>query len=196
MLDVVHLQEQHLHHLEEKLQQMNNLLADLLESNIWFSSKVTNTIEKKFQSVVHHHENVVKSAQHHWLAPGALPHDVLDGIIMHVLQVAIKKNLVQFVKFASDLFQIEVSHLYMPAIIEFTLTLQVPIISNANLLNLYKFFPLPIHFNFAANISITRMSEQQTSSPLDTLSHYKLFPAPIYTPASTSETLSFAKEGR
>jgi hypothetical protein len=37
-------------------------------------------VEKKFQSVVHHHENVVKSAQHHRLAPGALPHDILDEI--------------------------------------------------------------------------------------------------------------------
>jgi len=55
--------------LEEKLDQTNKLLADLLESNIWFSSKVTDAIEKKFQSVVHHHENVIKLAQHHRLAP-------------------------------------------------------------------------------------------------------------------------------
>jgi hypothetical protein len=41
ILDVVHLHERHLHHLEEKLDQTNKLLADLLESNIWFSSKVT-----------------------------------------------------------------------------------------------------------------------------------------------------------
>ncbi len=65
ILDVVHLHEKHLHHLEEKFEQTNKLLADLLELNIWFSSKVTDAIEKKFQSVVHHHENVVKSAKHH-----------------------------------------------------------------------------------------------------------------------------------
>jgi hypothetical protein len=28
-------------------------------------------------------------------------------------------------------------------------------VANSNLLNLYEFLPLPIHFNFAANISIT-----------------------------------------
>jgi hypothetical protein len=28
-------------------------------------------------------------------------------------------------------------------------------VANSNLLNLYKFLPLPIHFNFASNISIT-----------------------------------------
>jgi predicted metal-dependent enzyme (double-stranded beta helix superfamily) len=82
MLDVVHLHERR---PEEKLEQTNKLLADLLESNIWFYSKVTDAIEKKFQSVVHHHENIVKSAQHHRLAPGALPHDIMDGIITHVI---------------------------------------------------------------------------------------------------------------
>ncbi len=120
-----------------------------------FSSKVTDAIEKKFQSVVHHHENVVKSAQHHRLAPGALLHHVLDGIISHVVQVVAKKNLMPFVKFASDLFQIKVSHLYTPATNKFTLVLHVPMVSNSNLLNLYKFLPLFIHFNFATNISIT-----------------------------------------
>jgi hypothetical protein len=82
MLDVVHLHERR---PEEKLEQTNKLLADLLESNIWFYSKVTDAIEKKFQSVVHHHENIVKSAQHHRLASGALPHDIMDGIITHVI---------------------------------------------------------------------------------------------------------------
>ncbi len=65
MLDVVHLHEIYLHHLDEKLEQTQTLLTDLLEANIWFSSIVTDAIEKKFSSVVHHHEKVVKSAQHH-----------------------------------------------------------------------------------------------------------------------------------
>jgi len=126
ILDVVHLHEKHLHHLEEKLEQTNELLADLLELNIWFSSKVTDAIEKKFQSVIHHYKNIVKSAQHHLLAPGALPHDILDRIIDHVK----RKNLVPFVKFASDLFQIEVSHLYTLAKNEFTLILHIPMVSS------------------------------------------------------------------
>jgi len=150
IMDVVHLHKKHLHHLEEKLVQANKLLADL----VWFSSKVTDAIEKKFQSMVWHHENVVKSAQHHQLAPGALPHDVLDGIIDHVTAVTNKKNLVPFVTFASDLFQIEVSHLYTLATDKFTLILHIPMVTNSNLLDLYKFLPLPIHFNFASNISI------------------------------------------
>jgi hypothetical protein len=48
-------------------------------------AKLTDAAEKKFQSVVHHHENIIKSAQRHWMAPGALCHDVLDEILNHTL---------------------------------------------------------------------------------------------------------------
>ncbi len=78
LVDVSHLHNAHLHHLEEKTDVTSKLLADLLESNVWFTTKITDAVEKKFQSVVHHYENVIKSAQHHRLALGALPHDVLD----------------------------------------------------------------------------------------------------------------------
>jgi hypothetical protein len=108
LLDISHLHKAHLHHLEENTDAMNKLLADFLESNIWFTTKITDAVEKKFQSMVHHHENVVKSAQHHRLAPGALPHDVLDEILNHTLSVAKKRNMVSFVNYASDLFQVEV----------------------------------------------------------------------------------------
>jgi len=65
LVDFSHLHKAHLHHLEEKTNQTNKLLTNLLESNAWFTTKITNAVEKKFQSVVRHHENVVKSAQHH-----------------------------------------------------------------------------------------------------------------------------------
>jgi hypothetical protein len=155
LVDVSHLHETHLHHLEEKTDTTNKLLADLLESNVWFTPKMTDAVEKKFQSVVHHHENVVKSAQHHRLAPGALPHDVLDEILNNTLSVARKRNIVSFMNYASDLLQVEVSHLFDPKTLQFTLIVHIPLVSNANLLELYKFLPLPIHFNFSANVSIT-----------------------------------------
>jgi hypothetical protein len=78
LVDVSHLHEAHLHHLVEKTDATNKLLAYLLESNVWFTTKITDAVEKKFQSVMHHHENVVTLAQHHRLAPGALPYNVLD----------------------------------------------------------------------------------------------------------------------
>ena len=92
-------------------------------------------------------ENMVKLAQHHRLAPGALPHDVLDEILNHTLSVARKMNMVYFVNYASDFFQVEVSHLYDPKTPQFTLILKIPLVSNTNLLELYEFLLLPIHFN-------------------------------------------------
>jgi hypothetical protein len=55
------------------------------------------------------------------------------------------------VNYASDLFQVEVSHL--PKTLQFTLIMHIPLVSNANLLELYEFLPLPIHFNFLANVT-------------------------------------------
>jgi len=148
LVNISHFHKAHLHHLEEKTDATNKLLADLLESNVWFTTKITDAVEKKFQSMVHHHENIVKSAQHHRLAPGALPHD-------HTLSVAKKRNMVSFINYASDLFQVEVSHLFDHKTLQFTLIVHIPLVTNANLLELYEFLPLPIHFNFSANVSIT-----------------------------------------
>jgi hypothetical protein len=47
LVDVSHLQEAHLHHLEDKTDATNKLLADLLESNVWFTAKITDAVEKK-----------------------------------------------------------------------------------------------------------------------------------------------------
>jgi len=155
LVDVSHLHEAYLHHLKEKMDATNRLLAGLLISNVWFTTKITDAVKKKFQSVVHHHENVVKSAQHQWQAPGHFPHDVLDEILNHTLSVARKRNMVSFINYALDLLQVEVSHLYDPKTLQFTLIMHIPLISNANLLKLYEFLTLPIHFNFSANVSVT-----------------------------------------
>jgi hypothetical protein len=60
LVDVLHLHEAHLHHLEEKTDATNKLHGDTLKANVWFTAKLTDAIEKKFQSVVHHHKNVIK----------------------------------------------------------------------------------------------------------------------------------------
>ncbi len=50
---------------------------------------------------------------------------------------------------------IQVPHLYTQATNKFILILQVPMVSNSNILDLFEFLPLPIHFNFTTNIPIT-----------------------------------------
>ncbi len=83
-----------------------NFLGLFWKQTFGFPQKLTAAIEKKLQSVIHHHENFVKSAQHHWRAPGVLTHYVLDKILNHTLTVAQKNNLVPFINYASDFFQI------------------------------------------------------------------------------------------
>jgi hypothetical protein len=73
LVDVSRLNKAHLNHLEEKTDATNKVLGNALEANIWFSSKIMNAIEKKFLSVVHHHENAAKLAQHHRLPPEHCP---------------------------------------------------------------------------------------------------------------------------
>jgi len=98
---------------------------------------------------------VIKSTQNHRLAPGDLPHDILDGILIHTLDIAEKKKLVPFVNYPSDIFQIQVSHLYTLASKQYTLILPILMVSKTNLLDLCEFLPLQIPFNFSANVSIT-----------------------------------------
>jgi hypothetical protein len=88
------------------------------------------------------------------------------------MEVAAKKNLVSFVHFALDLFQIEVAHLFTAATNKFTLILHVTMVSNSNLMDLYEFLPLPIHINFASNISFT---PDIGATNLLTISHSKSF---------------------
>jgi hypothetical protein len=125
-----------------------------LISTSW-TKRLKGQIEKKFQSEIHHHKNTVKPAQHHQLAHGTFPCDIWDGILNDTLDIAEKKNLVSFVNFPLDLFQIEVLHFCTQAMKQFTLILHISMVSNTNLLYCYEFLPLPIHFNFSANISIT-----------------------------------------
>ncbi len=47
--------------------------------------------------------------------------------------------MVSFVNYASDLSQVVVSHLYDPKTLQFTLIMHIPLVSNANLLELYEF---------------------------------------------------------
>jgi hypothetical protein len=58
-VDFSQLYKAHLHHLEDKMDATYKRLSNILEANIWLSSKITNAVEKKFQSVVHHHENII-----------------------------------------------------------------------------------------------------------------------------------------
>ncbi len=168
LLDGIHLHENHLPHLDVNLQQtpswqiyLNQTFVSLWKSQMLGkeisicgpSPRKCRQICKASQHQEPYYMTCLMASSH---TPWTLP---------------IKKNLVPLVKFASDLFQIKASHLYVPATQEFTLILQIPMVSNTNLLDLYKFMALPIHFNFSANISIT---PDVRSTKLLAIGHSKL----------------------
>jgi hypothetical protein len=63
--------------------------------------------------------------------------------------------MLSFVHQPSDLFLVETSYIYKPDEKTFVLVLHVPLVTPHNLMLLYEFIPLPIHFNFSGNVSVT-----------------------------------------
>jgi hypothetical protein len=61
---------------------------------------------------------------------------MLDEILNHTLTVAKRGNLVSYVNYASDLFQVEVSHLYNPKTLEFMLIMYILLSPMPTCLNL------------------------------------------------------------
>jgi len=157
----------------------------MLKANFWFTTKLTDAVEKKFQSKVHHHKNVVKSAQHHRLAPGALPQDTLT--------VVKRRNLVSFINYALDLFQVEFSHLYNPQTMKFMLIAHILLVSNTNRLELH-FCPSQSTSTSPQRSSSRYMWGKTIFYLSGTQNLFKQSPILTYTHASTSGTLSFAKE--
>jgi hypothetical protein len=50
-VNISHLNEAHLHHLEERTDAKNKLMGDMLEANVCFTAKLMDAIEKKFQPI-------------------------------------------------------------------------------------------------------------------------------------------------
>jgi hypothetical protein len=50
---------------------------------------------------------------------------------------------------------VETSYVYRYEDNTFILVLHVPLVAPHNLVPLYEFIPLPVHFNFSSNVSVT-----------------------------------------
>jgi hypothetical protein len=62
--------------------------------------------------------------------------------------------MLSFLHEPSDIFLVETSYIYKPEDNTFVLTLHSPLVSPHNLMPLYEFIPLPIHFNISSNVSV------------------------------------------
>jgi hypothetical protein len=103
-------------------------------------------IKKHYQSLNYRQKKFIKLAQNHRLPPGTLLHNVMFGILNHTLEVIEKKHPVSYVNRPSDLFKFDVSHLFNLKDNIFILILYFPLVSNYNLLVLFDYLPLTIHF--------------------------------------------------
>jgi hypothetical protein len=63
--------------------------------------------------------------------------------------------MLSFIHEPSDIFLVKTSYIYRPEENTFILVLHIPLVSPHNLMPLYEFILLPIHFNFTGNVSVT-----------------------------------------
>ncbi len=112
-------------------------------------------MEQKFSSAITISEHLIHTAYDHCLAAGAVHHNALTEVVKYVNEVAAKSEHFSFLNEPSDLFLVENSYIYCLDKNTFVLILHVPLVLPHNLMPLYEFLPLPVHFNFSSNVSVT-----------------------------------------
>ncbi len=153
------LHERNLHKLESMIADIRDELQVVKVENL-FRVKIDrvlaqeNTDEHKLRALVATFERIIITAFNQRLAPGALSSDVLHQIIFHINDIAAKNHFHKFVHEPADLYKLEVSFIHRPEDQTIILILHAPFVEAQQLLPLYEFVSLPIHFNFSANISI------------------------------------------
>ncbi len=100
-------------------------------------------------------EQLILTAYSHHLSTGALHHKALLKIVNQVNEVATKSEMFSFVNEPSDLFLVETSYIYRPEENIFILILHILLVTPHNLMLLYEFIPMPVHFDFSGKISVT-----------------------------------------
>jgi hypothetical protein len=155
LIDITALHEQHFKAVDQKLDDVVEKLSLMLRINKVHFAKMTDFMEQKFGTAVVISERLIRTAYSNRLLPGSLQHDALVEIVKYVNDVAQNSELLSFVHKPSDLFLVEASYIYKPDEKTFVLVLHVPLVTPHNLMPLFEFIPLPIHFNFTSNVSVT-----------------------------------------
>ncbi len=159
LADIFRLHEQHLHKLDEMIEDIGNEIQKLkVQAGFHFSidRAIAQVISdtNKLRAVIAIFEQVINSAFYQKLAPGALSVDILETIVHHIKDTAAKNKFHNFIHQPSDLYKFETSFIHILEEHTVILILQVPYVETENLLPLYEFISLPIYFNFSSNISV------------------------------------------
>ncbi len=133
---------------------VSDKLALMLRIDKIHFAKMTDFMEQKFGTAVTISERLIHTANNNKLSPGALHHEVLLEIIKYINKIAENSKLLSFVHQPLDLFFVETSYIYRPDDNTFVFVLHMPLVAPHNLMPLFKFIPLPVHFNFSGNVSV------------------------------------------
>jgi len=154
-VDVFNLHEQHLKAIDKKLDDILDKLSTLRSITKAHFDKMTDFMEQKFSTAVMISERLTHTAYNNRLSPGALHHDILLEIVRYVSKIANNFEMLSFVCDPTGLCLIETSYICQPEDNTFFLVLHILLVSPHNLMPLYEFILLVIHFNFSHNVSIT-----------------------------------------
>ena len=155
LVDITSLHEKHFKAVDQKLDDVADKVALMLKVNKVHFAKMTDFMEQKFGTAVAISERLIHTAYNNKLSPGALHHEALLEIVKYVNEIAANSELMSFIHQPSDLFLVETSYVYKPDEKIFVLVMHVPLVAPQNLMQLYEFIPLPVHFNFSGNVSVT-----------------------------------------
>jgi len=155
LVDITSLHEKHFKAVDQKLDDVADKVALMLKVNKVHFAKMTDFMEQKFGTAVAISERLIHTAYNNKLAPGALHHEALLEIVKYVNEIAENSELLSFIHQPSDLFLVETSYVYKPDEKLFVLVMHVPLVAPQNLMQLHEFIPLPVHFNFSGNVSVT-----------------------------------------
>ncbi len=155
LVDIAALHKNHFRAVDQKVDDMADKLAMILKINKVHFAKMTDFMEQKFGTAISISERLIHTAYSNRLSPGALHHDALLEAVKYVNEIAQNSDMLSFVHQPSDLFLVETSYIYKPDEKTFVLVLHVPLVTPHNLMPLFEFIPLPIHFNFSGNVSVT-----------------------------------------
>jgi hypothetical protein len=155
LVDITSLHEQHFKAVDQKIDNVSDKVAMMLPVNKVHFAKMTDFMEQKFGTAVAISERLIHTAYNKKVSPGALHHEALLEIVKYIKEIAENSELLSFIHQPSDLFLVETSNVYKPDEKMFDLVMHVPLVAPHNLMQLYEFIPLPVHFNFSGNVSVT-----------------------------------------
>jgi hypothetical protein len=157
--DIVKLHEQHLHQIDEMIEDIGNEIQ-MLKVQAGFHFSIDRAIAQvisdtnKLRAVLAIFERVIHSAFNQKLAPGAISVNILETIVHRIKDTAATNKFHNFIHQPSDLYKLETSFIHCPEEQTVILILHLPHVEAKNLLPLYEFISLLIYFNFSSNVSV------------------------------------------